>query len=111
MKLIFTRALAIVTFITVASLSSAAGAAQYDATRITNIVTNADGTMFIKWTGSPRPGSCGENFGWVKIRSTAHEAMKALALSIYFSGVPARIDTSGCDGAYEIVTALYTPSG
>ncbi|MCI0426809.1 MAG: hypothetical protein L0Z46_02175 [Nitrospiraceae bacterium] len=82
---------------------------------LTHISMNSDGTVFIKWTGSPRPSpTCsggGDNFGWVKIRPTANEAIKALALSIYFSGKLARIDTSGCDGPYEIVTSLYSPGG
>jgi hypothetical protein len=111
MKLFSKPALAAFAVVTIASVSSVVRAAQYSATRITHIATNADGTMFLKWEGSPRPGPCGENFGWVKIRPTAHETLKALALSIYFSGAPARIDTSGCDGTYEIVTSLYTPSG
>lgn len=89
-----------------------AAAASYDATKLTHISMNTDGTVFIKWTGSPvRTCSGQENYGWVKIRPTTNEAVRALALSIHFSSARARIDTSGCDGPYEAVTALYTPGG
>ena len=56
--------------------------------------------------------TCGgqENYGWVKIQSTANNALKDLAFSIYFNAKLARIDTRGCDGAHEIVTSLYSPS-
>jgi hypothetical protein len=67
--------------------------------------------VFIKWDGSPRPGPCGANFGWVKIPASANEAIKSLAISTYFSGAAARIDTSGCDGTYEAVTTIYSPGG
>jgi hypothetical protein len=43
------------------------------------------------------------------IPSNAPEAMKSLAISLYYDGKPARIDTAGCVGAYERVTALYSP--
>ena len=106
---------AFTTFALVLFLSAAGYAASYADKVLTHIAMNADGTVFIRWAGSPRPSpSCnagGDNFGWVKIRPTANEAIKALALSIYFSGKLARIDTSGCDGPYEIVTSLYSPAG
>jgi hypothetical protein len=109
--------IAALVLLSVPSLSPVAHAGSYSATRLTHIAMNSDGTTFVKWDGSPgSPGSstpnpCGENFGWVKILPASNEAMKALALSIYFSGDMARIDTSGCDGTYEIVVSLYTPSG
>jgi hypothetical protein len=45
------------------------------------------------------------------IPSNAPEAMKSLAISLYFNAKPARVDTGGCVGAYESVTALYSPGG
>ena len=101
--------------IVVVFLSTIAHAASYSDKILTHISMNSDGTIFIKWAGSPRPSpACsggGDNFGWVKIRSTANEAVKALAVSIYLTGKLARIDTSGCDGGYEVVTSLYSPGG
>jgi hypothetical protein len=94
------------------ALSSIASAAIYEVPGITHIAVGSAGEVYIKWAESPRPGPCGgENYGWVVIPPTANEALKALALSIYFSGKPARIDTSGCSGTYEIVVTLYSPSG
>ena len=92
-------------------LSSIAHASSYNDKILTHIAIQSDGTVFIKWAESPRPGPCGENFGWVKIPPTANEAIKALAISLYIGGKLARIDTSGCDGTYEIVTILYSPGG
>ncbi|MFH0340833.1 MAG: hypothetical protein ACHBNF_01635 [Chromatiales bacterium] len=116
MKKFYKTAIAVLTLLGMISLSSIVhGQPPYTTARLTHISMNSDGTVFIKWAGSPRPSpACsggGDNFGWVKIQPTANEAIKALALSIHFSGTPARIDTSGCDGPYEIVTSLYTPSG
>jgi hypothetical protein len=87
----------------------------YEVPAITHIAVeaaDAGGRMYIKWAGSPRPGPCGtENNGWVVILPTNNEALKSLALSLYFSGKPARIDTSGCSGPWEIVTIIYSPGG
>lgn len=106
-RLVATTALALLA----ATSISAVEAASYSPPRLTHVVANSDGTVFIKWTGSPTPGPCGANSGWVKILPSANEALKSLAFSMYFSGVPARVDTSGCDGTYEVVGALYTPTG
>jgi hypothetical protein len=107
----FSTALASSIF-TIAS-ASMAYAAVYEPqpSEITHISVGAGGEVFIKWNGSPSPGPCGENFGWVVIPPEASEAIKALALSIYFSGKPVRIDTSGCRGTVEVVGTLYSPSG
>jgi hypothetical protein len=106
-------AAAILTSSCVVTLARVAHAEIYESKTLSNIGVNSDGSVFIKWEGSPTPSpSCGgSNFGWVKIPSTANEAIKSLALSIYFSGKIARIDTSGCDGPYEVVVTLYSPTG
>lgn len=93
------------------SLPGLGNAASYAPARLTHVAVNADGTVFIKWSGSPNPGPCGTNFGWVKIPASASDSIRALAFSIYFSGTPARVDTTGCDGGYEAVTSLYSPGG
>src|SRR3712207_4559355 len=100
----------LLTFVCVVASSRVGHAEIYDGKTLSNIAINSDGTVFIKWEGSPTPSpSCrGNNFGWVKIPSTANEAIKSLALSIYFSGKVARIDTSGCEGPYEVVVSLYS---
>lgn len=87
-------------------------AESYQVPKITNVYANATGSLGLKWSGSPRPGPCGgENYGWVVIPATSAETVKAMALSIYISGKPARIDTSGCSGAVEIVQVVYSPGG
>ncbi len=84
----------------------------YNAPKLSHVYSDPSGKVLIKWPGSPRPfGPCGRNFGWVEIPSTASKIMKDLALSIYFNGKAARIDTSGCSGTRERVTALYSPGG
>jgi hypothetical protein len=83
-------------------------AASYYISKLTTVFSDANGRVLITWEGSPQPGPCGTNYGFVAIRATANEALKALALSIFFSGRPARIDTSGCDGTYEVVVSLYS---
>jgi hypothetical protein len=89
-----------------------ASAASYEFARITHIYTQENGVMLIKWTGSPSPGPCGgTNNGWVEIAAAAAREMKAMALAIYAAGLPARIETSGCIGARERVTSIYSPSG
>ena len=66
--------------------------------------------MLISWEGAPRPGPCGgENYGWVLIQPRNNETLKALALSMYFSGKPAHITTSGCRGSFSIVIKLGAP--
>lgn len=88
-------------------------AESYAISEITHIYSNDDGSMGIKWAGSPRPSlTCGgENYGWAYIPSTAPNSMKSLAISIHIANKPATVVTSGCNGAYEIVKTLYTPSG
>src|SRR5262249_40246506 len=105
---------ALLTLVCVVALSRIGHAEIYEGKTLSHIGINSDGSIFIKWEGSPTPSpSCGggSNFGWVKIPAAANEAIKSLALSIYFSGKMARIDTSGCDGAYEVVVSLYSPTG
>ena len=87
-------------------------AAMYNASSgVTAIAAGASGEVYIRWTGLPNPGPCGPNNGWVMIPSNANEAIKSLAISLYFSGKPASIDTSGCVGAYESVRTIYSPGG
>jgi hypothetical protein len=86
-------------------------AAKYNASSITAVAVGSGGEVYIRWVGLPNPGPCGNNNGWVMIPSNAPEAMKSLAISLYFNAKPARVDTGGCVGAYESVTALYSPGG
>jgi hypothetical protein len=113
MKKFSKTAIAVLTLLGIVSSSSIVHADPYPDKILTHISMNSDGTVFIKWAESPRPSpTCsggGDNYGWVKILPAANEAIKALALSIYFSGKLAHIETSGCDGPYEIVTSLYSP--
>jgi hypothetical protein len=104
-------AVVIFTLLFVITLSSTAHAAVYTAPAITNIAVATGGEVYIRFAGLPNnPSPCGgNNNGWVMIPSTASDVMKSLALSIYFSGKPVRIETSGCNGAYELVTGLYSP--
>jgi len=102
---------AMTTAIAVISLVSVSYAGIYNVPKLSNIYAEETGRVLIKWSGSPNPGPCGLNNGWVAIRSTAKEVLKTLAYNIYFSGKPARIDTKGCDGRWEIVTSLYSPGG
>ena len=102
---------AVTTVIAVISLVSGAYAGSYTVTNLSYIYSEENGRVLIKWSGSPNPGPCGANNGWVTIRPTANESLKTLAYTIYFSGKPARIDTSGCDGRWEVVTSLYSPGG
>jgi hypothetical protein len=95
----------------IASFTSVAHAAIYNVDKLTNVYADANGRVLIKWSGSPNPGPCGPNNGWVTIRSTANEALKTLAYTTYFSGKPARIDTNDCDGNNEAVGSLYSPGG
>lgn len=108
MKLL-TRAM--MTIVTVTSLVTVSHAATYQAQNLSHVYADVSGRVLIKWSGSPNPGPCGTNNGWVTIRSTANEALKTLAYTIYFSGKPVRIDTSGCDGGNEAVGSLYSPGG
>src|SRR5262245_49536887 len=80
------------------SLPALVNAAIYSPPRLTHVAASTDGSVYMKWSGSPNPGPCGANSGWVKIPATSDESIKALAFSIYFGGTPARVDTSGCDG-------------
>jgi hypothetical protein len=102
---------AVVTTIAAIILTSVAHAATYTVPRITHVYADSSGNVLIKWAGSPNPGPCGTNNGWVTIQATANEALKTLAYTIYFSGKPARIDTSGCSGTREAVHSLYSPGG
>lgn len=108
------RPLKIVSYILAALPALIAGTAHaeiYNVPKLSHIYTDASGRVLIKWEGAPNPGPCGVNNGWVAIPASADPALKALAVSIYFSGKAARIDTSGCDGNTEAVTSLYSPGG
>jgi hypothetical protein len=72
---------------------------------------NRKATLGRQTLACPIGGPQQNNYGWVAIPATANEALKALAISIYFGGHPARIDTSGCDGINESVSGLYSPGG
>ena len=92
-----------------------ANAGKYSVSKITHIYTNTDGAVGLKWTGSPRPGPCAAsgstNYGWVMIPPDASDAIKAAAMTTYFKGKKARIDTIGCYGNYEKVRSFYSPGG
>jgi hypothetical protein len=82
---------------------------------IKTIAVGASGEMYIKWPSLPFHGPCettptDPSYGWVAIPSS-NEAMKALALSLYDSGRPVRIDMEGCLGNHEKVITLYSPTG
>ena len=91
--------------------TSVVQATVYHIPKITHIFTDGSGRVGIKWNGSPNPGPCGKNYGWVVFPPSAAKEQKALALALYMSGKPARVDTSGCLGKYEIVSTLYSPNG
>jgi hypothetical protein len=81
------------------------------ATGITSIATMPGGETYIRFTGIPNPGPCGNNNGWVVITPSSNAALKSLAESLYFNRKPVRVDTLGCFGSYEKVVALYSPGG
>jgi hypothetical protein len=114
MKQFSNSAMVVLTVLCIVCLSSIAQAAQsrqYTISAISHIYVPPDGRVLIKWSGSPRPGPCGgENWGYVAISKAANEALKAFALSLYFSGKPARIDTEGCDSEnFENVAGIVSP--
>jgi len=79
---------------------------------ITKIDVTGAGEVYIGWANLPNSTVChGNNNGWVYIPATANEAVKALAISLYFTKQQIRVDTSGCTGGYENVSSLYSPSG
>jgi hypothetical protein len=104
-------AIVILTTLFMVTLPSIAHAGVYDAAAITSIAVGSGGEVYLRWAGLPDPGPCGENNHWVMIPSNALDAMKSLAISLYFSGKSAQIRTSGCSGTYELVTQLYSPAG
>jgi len=104
-------AMVVLPFLFLVAFSSTVHAAVYDAPGIIAIAVGSGGEVYIRWAGLPNPGPCGSDNNWVVIPSTANETLKALALSLYFSGKRARVDTSGCSGAYENVTIIYSPTG
>jgi|SRR5215831_11316865 len=91
-------------------LSTVASAASYQAPAITAIAAGSTGEVYIRFANLPNPGPCGVNNDWVVIPAS-NDAMKSLALSLYFNAKPVRIDTSSCTGSYETVNVLYSPSG
>ncbi len=117
--------MAFLAFLLVAVQAELAHAVTYNASKIIAIAVGSHGEVYIRWDGLPDPGPCGgENNHWVVIPATASDTLKSLALSVYFSGKAARIDTAAiqgtappqqppgaCTGAYENVTVLYSPSG
>jgi hypothetical protein len=112
MKKCSTPTLGMIILLCIVAFPSIVHAATYNASGIIAIAVGAGGEVYIRWTGLPNPGPCGGNNNyWVVIPAPANETLKALALSLYFSGKPARIDTSGCSGAYENVVTLYSPAG
>jgi hypothetical protein len=111
MKRVSKTAIVILTTLFGVALSSIALAGIYNAGAITSIAVGSGGEVYIRWDGLPDPGPCGENNHWVMIPSNAPDTMKSLALSLYFSGKSAQIRTDGCNGAYELVTQLYSPKG
>lgn len=82
----------------------------YTTEKITNIFTDNDGRVGMKWNGSPMPGPCAApdetNNGFVMVPTSASDAQKALALAIYMRERSAIIVTEGCDGKYESVKFL-----
>ena len=111
MKRFSKTAIVLLTTFFVVALSSTVYAATYDAPAIISIAVGSGGEVYIRWEGLPNPGPCGIDNGWVVIPSGANETLKALALSLYFSGKRARVDTSGCTGTYESVVIIYSPTG
>jgi hypothetical protein len=111
-------AIVVLSLVMMLASSSTIDAAVYNPPRIIAISVGAGGEVYMRFEGLPNnPSPCppphggGNNNNWVMIPAAANETLKALALSLYFSGKPARIDTSGCTGAYENVIAVYSPSG
>jgi hypothetical protein len=111
MKSFAQTGIVVLTSLFIVAFSSTVHAAEYDAPGIIAIAVGTGGEVYIRWVGLPNPGPCGNNNGWVVIPGATNETLKALALSLYFSGKRARVDTSGCSGAYENVTIIYSPSG
>ena len=108
----------VLSWILMLASSARIDAAVYNPPRIIAISVGAGGEVYMRFEGLPNnPSPCppphggGNNNNWVMIPAAANETLKALALSLYFSGKPARTDTSGCSGAYENVIAVYSPSG
>jgi hypothetical protein len=100
--------------------SPAGHAAVYNATAITAIAVESDGTMYIRFDGLPNPSTtCGSDNNWVAIPPSANYAIKAEAIALYLSGKSVRIDTSGCVNPpnpnqsinYEVVSVIYSPGG
>jgi len=118
-------AIAILTFFGTALSTGAVHAVVYNTSKIISIDVNTLGEVYVRWDGLPDPGPCGgENYHWVVIPAGASDTLKSLALSLYFSGKSARIDTAAventpaaqqptgaCAGPYENVTSVYSPSG
>src|SRR6202035_4941597 len=93
----------VLTLLCLVALSSIARASVYEGSAITYIAAGSGGEMYIRWQGLPDPappesGCSGDNNHWVRISSDASDALKSLALSLYFSGKPFRIETTGCSG-------------
>jgi len=83
----------------------------YQAPAITGIAAISGGIYIRIACIPPNPTRCGNSNSWVLIPSGADESIKALAISLYLSGKPVRIDTNGCNGEYEAVGSLYSPGG
>lgn len=83
-------------------------AGTYTINKITEINVQSSGRVYISWAGAPSPGPCGANYGWVVIPEpdTAFKEIKALAMSLYLSGRPITLNTSGCYGTAEKVADL-----
>ena len=113
MKRFFKTAVVILTMLLGVALCPVAHADHvYEAAAIISIAVGSGGEVYIRWDSNfPDPGPCGENNHWVMIPSNAPDTMKSLAISLYFSDKSAEVRTSGCNGAYEVVSQLYSPSG
>jgi len=99
-------------FLLVINIFSIVHAGSYTISKLTHIHTSASGKVSIKWQNSPNPGPCGgTNHGWVAIEPTADNALKSFVYTLYISAKPAVVTTSGCVGAQEIVTGIYSPGG
>ena len=89
----------------------------FGAGQLTQIGVDLGGNMYVKAITTPTlpstgPGPCtGTNNGFVAIPA-ANDAMKSLALSIYFSAQPGTFHAQGCLGPlatqYGVVTQLYS---
>jgi hypothetical protein len=101
-------------FCTFATPSVLYARTSYPGTGIASIGVGQAGEMYIRLQNFTFPQMCpaaggNTNNNWVQIPAT-NDAMKSLALSLYFSGKSTLIVTDICNGPYETVIELYSPS-